>query len=73
MLKVDLQKAYDTIEWCFVENLLKSYRFPKHFIKVVMACVTTVSYTLLINGATGDPISPLLFVLCMEYLTRTFK
>lgn len=84
LLKIDLQKAYDTIEWGFLKDLMVAMKFPGEFIKIITASITTTRFTLLINGATheyfkakrglrqGDPISPVLFVLCMEYLPRTF-
>ncbi|XP_062103841.1 uncharacterized protein LOC133814956 [Humulus lupulus] len=79
---MDLSKAYDSIDWYFLEDLLKAYYFPSHFIHWIMVCLKGVSYSLLLNGRLhggfsgkkglrqGDPISPLLFVLVMEYLTR---
>ncbi|XP_074305379.1 uncharacterized protein LOC141640499 [Silene latifolia] len=82
MFKLDLQKAYDSIEWAFVDQMLGALMFPEKFRQMVMTCVTTSSFTLNLNGAqlwilqrkkgskTGDPISPLLFLACMEYLTR---
>ncbi|XP_056688098.1 uncharacterized protein [Spinacia oleracea] len=82
MLKVDLKKAYDSIEWPFLKDLMLGLGFPECFVGWVMACITTVSYSILINGSPtlpfrarkglrqGDPMSPFLFALGMEYLTR---
>ncbi|XP_062086165.1 uncharacterized mitochondrial protein AtMg01250-like [Humulus lupulus] len=81
-MKLDLSKAYDTIDWDFLENLLNMFCFPSRFIKWIMVCLRGSSYSLVLNGRIqghfkggkglrqGDPISPLLFVIVMEYLTR---
>lgn len=70
------------MEWSFIHDLLEALQFPSHFVKCIMECITTPKFTLLIDGSTegffdpkrglrqGDPMSPLLFVLCMDYLTR---
>uniref|UniRef100_A0A803PTQ2 Reverse transcriptase domain-containing protein n=1 Tax=Cannabis sativa TaxID=3483 RepID=A0A803PTQ2_CANSA len=84
-LKIDISKAYDTVDWDFLEDLLNAFKLPRKFVDMVMICVRNTSYTLLMNGRMqgsfngakglrqGDPISPLLFVLIMEYLTRLLQ
>lgn len=80
----DLQKAYDSISWDFLHDVLIGFNFHPCFIHWVMTCVTSATFTLSINGGThgfikgrrglrqGDPMSPSLFLLCMEYLSRLF-
>ncbi|KAL9224822.1 hypothetical protein vseg_000822 [Gypsophila vaccaria] len=82
ILKIDLKKAYDSVEWCFLLDMLTALGFPTKFRELIMVCVTTTSYTLYLNGShfgyfkgkrglrQGDPLSPLLFTLCMKYLSR---
>ncbi|XP_060200597.1 uncharacterized protein LOC132628856 [Lycium barbarum] len=85
MLKIDMKKAYDSVEWPFLEQILISLNFPDQFVKWIMVCVSTVNYAIVINGKLsqtfpvkkglrqGDHLSPFLFVLCMEYLNRVLK
>ncbi|XP_074301630.1 uncharacterized protein LOC141633032 [Silene latifolia] len=74
-----------TMEWSFVEQLVDSFNFSIEFKDMVLQCITTASFSLLLNGdmfgyfqgkrglRQGDQLSPLIFTLCMEYLTRTLK
>ena len=39
LMKIDLRKAYDSVQWDFIEEMMEHMRFPKIFIKWVMACV----------------------------------
>ena len=85
IMKIDIQKAFDSVHWDFLQEWLRELKFPPLFIRWVMKCITSVQFTISINGKQGkkfrgmrglkqgDPLSPLLFVLSMEYLSRLFK
>uniref|UniRef100_A0A803Q2M5 Reverse transcriptase n=1 Tax=Cannabis sativa TaxID=3483 RepID=A0A803Q2M5_CANSA len=81
-LKLDMHKAYDKMEWIFLEKVLVANGFNDKSRKLLMACVTSVSYAVLLNGCPlkklypkrglhqGDPLSPFLFLLCQEVLSK---
>ncbi|XP_050207380.1 uncharacterized protein LOC126656805 [Mercurialis annua] len=54
LLKIDLRKAYDSIDWDFIEGVFIGLNFPNKFISLVMDCIRTPSKTVLWNGNSGD-------------------
>ncbi|CAL9017859.1 unnamed protein product, partial [Prunus brigantina] len=80
--KIDLSKAYDRLNWNFIEQVLMELRLPVDLVRLIKSCVTTVKYQICVNGELtspfvplngirqGDPLSPYLFVLCIEKLSH---
>ncbi|XP_074283391.1 uncharacterized protein LOC141607941 [Silene latifolia] len=50
MLKINLQKAYDSIEWNFLKDMLIALNLPSRSIELIMNCVSTPSFSLALNG-----------------------
>ena len=81
-LKIDITKAFDSVHWDFLLNTLRALNFPETFIHWIKLCICTASFSVQVNGELagffqskrglrqGCALSPYLFVICINVLSR---
>ena len=58
LIKVDLRKVYDTKDWSFLHDMLIALNFPLHFIRIIMVCINSTHYSIMLNGSPSKTIKP---------------
>ena len=82
ILRLDIEKAFETINWNFIDFMMEKNSHPTRWRKWIKACISKVHYSIIINGKPqgrikssrgirqGNSISPFIFILAMDYLSR---
>lgn len=84
-LKLDMSKSYDRVEWGCLDTIMEKLGFHSKWRELMMQCITSVTYSVRINGSPQgriipslglcqrDPLSPYLFLICVEGLLALIK
>ena len=85
ILKADFEKAYDSVRWSFLYDMMKWMGFPMKWIRWIQQCFETATVSVLVNGSPteefrmqrglrqGDPLAPFLFLIVAEGLSALMR